>query len=1515
MKTFWKILRYLFGVLLLALLVAFVAIQSPAVQTRVADRVTSKLGEDLEGIISFESVSLTPFRTLVLKNAVILDDNPVNDFKRLDTLATVGELSATFTIRSLIAGNGIHLNRVQLKNACLNLAIEDGIGKRKGTNLERILKLGDNKSSGLLSHLFDIDRVVIRNFRFRMVNFKLRHKQGPFPDYAMDWNDLDLGMDLRAHGLCYSHGIFSGVVDALDIAEKCGYNASLSGAASVGNGKTIIRNLKILDSASELNLPELKLLYKDSRAFGDFIKRVRIHAVIAPSLLDMGQTISRFAPELITNSFRGKFQGTVDGPVADLLVKDISFTDETSCVWGTATCHVTGLPDVHAMELDFKVDDLNFTMSELSAFVREWAPDVSMNLSGLAPGHEMSFRGSGHGTLDNLHIKGSAGSSGLGSAVANLVLTHLLPVENGAPIGIAGRIFTNNLNAGKIIGNDILGPVTMGTKFDARFPGKRIDVKIDSASVSRLNAMGYDYSDIMAVGTYANDRFNGRIVCHDPNLNFMFKGLFSLSSRTGNAAYKFDLNIGYADLNALNIDRRGRSRISLGTTANFMFTGKDVLGDIAVRDIDLENSEGRYRIGDINAQSHSNNDVNRIKFTSRFAEGSFVGSRPILSMFKDIKTLTVDTSLPALTKARKPKWDPASYNLSFIFHDSRDLFSFLAPGIYIADSTSVGLKIVPDGTIDASLSSKRLAFNDKWARNVSFKADNRKNSIQAILNCPDAKIAGFRLKDNKISAKASSNKLDAAYTFDNGDGSNADFRLGGTVSRTRDDSLHLALQALPSLIRYNGRNWRISSGDVNLESGLVSVASLLAGCEDQQISIDGGLSAHAKDTLTLRLDRFDIATVSDIIDKNLDLRGRATGKCYVISPTKPNIGLMVNMVCDSTYIAGQKAGTLRLASSWNEKESRFDLGVRNELDGKRNINANGYIKPEDGEVKVDADLDGLNLGYAAPFLTSIFSEVQGNISGKVGIDGTLDEIDYHSDGLRLDNGLLKLDYTQVPYYADGPVELDNDGLWFRNLAIKDRTDGIGTINGGLTFDRLRDLGTDISIEIEDMEVLDLPETPDASFYGTVYATGRVGISGPVNSIFIDIDASTSKEGDFHIPLAGGGSQNSDLLTFLKEEVVVEQDPYELIMGEGAVRSQEANDLNLKLRVRATPETTAYVEIDKASGNVLSGEGSGQIDIDVRTRTNTFTINGDYTLTSGNYKFSAMNIVSRDFNLKDGSSIRFNGDVMDSDLNIDGEYITKTTLSNLLSDTTSIATHRTVECGIHISDKLINPQVQFSINIPDLDPTTQSQVDAALNTTDKVQKQFVYLLIANDFLPAEESGIVNNSPNMLLSNVTNIMSNQLNNIFQRLGIPLDLGFNYRPTERGNDIFDVALGTQLWNNRIVLNGNFGNRQYSTGNEATDLVGDLDAEIKLSRDGNLRFNVFTHSADDYTSYLDNSQRTGVGLVFQQEFNNLSDLWKRISNFFTKKEDRTVEEEVTGSVNYIIDSDGKAVEIPGDE
>jgi hypothetical protein len=162
-----------------------------------------------------------------------------------------------------------------------------------------------------------------------------------------------------------------------------------------------------------------------------------------------------------------------------------------------------------------------------------------------------------------------------------------------------------------------------------------------------------------------------------------------------------------------------------------------------------------------------------------------------------------------------------------------------------------------------------------------------------------------------------------------------------------------------------------------------------------------------------------------------------------------------------------------------------------------------------------------------------------------------------------------------------------------------------------------------------------------------------------------------------------------------------------------------------------------------------------------------------------------------------------------------------------------------------------------------------------------------LLISNSFLPDEQSGITNTSSTMLYSNVSEIMSAQLNNILQKLNIPVDFGLDYQQNASGSDIFDVALSTALFNNRVIVNGTIGNRQYSSNTSGSEVVGDLDIDVKLDKPGALRLNLFSHSADQYTNYLDNSQRNGVGLTYQKEYDSIGEFLRNLFRSKKKKQE----------------------------
>lgn len=1483
MKKALKIFRGIIVAIAALLFAVCIMLQVPTVQTFVAKKAVERIENSLRGRIVFSKIHFKPFNAIVLKDVALIDSYPpiIGDGEKIDTIASARSIVATFSLKGLLRKEGIHINRASVSEGTLFI-VNDGTE----TNLSRFINSsGDSaKVKKEAGNVFNAKKVQVDNFRFRIIN-TLKDTAGV--GYGINWNNLDVTVDkFRAGDLNLSHGYFKGVLEDLEAREKSGLTIkSLSGKTRIGHGRTLIQDLRLRDGSSDLDIPEFSMTCDSSGSFKNFLDEVKLTGNLVKSKVSFS-TLSYFVPTLKDrNIVLGLDLADFEGTISNLGINRIQFSEKSSGISGALEGILSGLPDTKKIVLDINAEDLRFTTEGLSRLARGFSPGTQVDLSRFAKDEKMVFNGRVSGPVNGLVFDGRLDSGSMGSAETKLRVNNLM--DNIKPTNLKGSIVTNRLDLGKAAGVSQLGEVTLRGVVGASIGKGQTDFRIDTLFIDRLNALGYEYSNIRAAGTYSQNAFDGRIVCNDPNLNFLFQGKFSLADKSQDGIYKFYANIGYADLQALGIDRRGISKVSGKIDANYINTKREgVIGDLDVVNLILENDLGRHNVGDICIKSHSSGDIHRIILSSDFANGTFVGNKQFTGIINDIQELTTRRELPVLYKDLSNNWNGEEYDLELKVHDARDLLSFVLPGLYIADSTIVNLNVGEDGGVRATVRSPRIALGENYLRNINLALDNKDGSLNGAVSSTEATFAGMTMKRNSILLYANDNHIGFGCSYDNlaESADKGEVYLTGELERSDEGELLIHGKTLPSYISYNDDIWTIGSSSIDLVGKNLKINNLTASSSDQSISISGGFATTRPDTLMVDLNKFDMALANRFIGDGYGISGLATGKALVTSPWRGNAGLLLDITCDSTSIAGHKAGTIRVESTLDDAGvMRFN--IRNNLGGAKTIDVAGNYFTKDGRIDAYIMLDNFNTGYAAPALASVFSETRGSMSGKIRVSGKTDDLHLSSEDARVDNLLLKIGFTNVPYYVSGPFHIDDQGVHFDDLAIKDRTDGSGTISGGILFRKFKDIRMDTRIRVRRMEAIDMGESGSSAFYGNLFATGDVSVTGPLDAIQIDVDARTDKNGRIHIPIDNASIDGKNgLLTFIEDKKEIYTDPYDVMMNRLVKDNNKASDLGLRIRIRADQGTEAHLEIDRTAGNVLTGRGQGNLDIQVRPGRDLFTINGDYTLNSGNFHFNAMDIAKRNFTISEGSSIRFNGDVMDSDLDIEGVYSTKTSVATLIADTTSMSSRRTVNCGIGISGKLREPQLKFSIDVPDLDPTTKSKVESALNTEDKVQRQFISLLISGGFIPDEQSGVVNNS-SMLYSNVAEIMAGQLNSILQKLDIPLDLGLNYQANDSGTNIFDVAVSTQLFNNRVIVNGNVGNREYGNSSSEGDVVGDVDIEIKLDRPGQLRLTLFSHSADDYTSYLDNTQRSGVGIAYQREFNNFAEF---IRDLFTRRRKR---------------------------
>ena len=1464
------------------LLAGVLAIQLPQVQTYVSEKVVENISARFDGDITFEKIHFKPFTTLVLKNIAIVDrvpsENPRDSIAApVDTLFKAQYIIARFTLSGLMRKDHLHLNKAYINNAEMNLVLEDSDSYTQ--SLSRIFRIPRKEVPKRgTKDIFLIKDVEINDMTFTMKNHRaeeIRHGSG------INWNDLHIeDINLNVSDMRFNAGVMSGIVSKMNFWEKSGWACeSITGKVTVGNGKTVIDNLRIKDNWSDIRMNQFMMSYRNSREFKYFTERVRLDGDLDGTKLDF-KTLWYFVPGLYGKDMKASLTGQIGGYLTDFELSEMRMAIADGGFSGTVSGRVSGLPEIENTMIDARLSRFLISTQSLDRFIGVWAPEMKFDMGQYAKGILFSMYGSVKGRLNSLDADISI-SSLIGKAGTDIQLTNL--IAKAHPLGIKGTLDTDDFDIGHLLNKEIIGRATLKTGFDARLSreGQIPEVRLDSLVVDRLHLNGYEYSNIAAAGDLSEESLDARVICNDPSLNFLFQGTFALSQKTQNTLYKFYANIGHADLHAMNIDRRGVSKIRLQTDADFTSTSEgEIIGNIDIADIILENADGRYDVGNVNLTSYSRDKEHSMNLNSSFATASYSGTAKIGSFIRNIVDITARKETPALFKDSDYIWNDDRYSLDFTCHDMRDLLSFVMPGMYIEAGTSFKAEVSPEGLLKALLNSGRIAFNKHYLKGLNAAFNNDNDSFNIELDCEELLASSIRLYDNSLQMHAEDDMVGIGFTYDNHSEleNKGQIYLNSRLSR-ENERLAAEIDIRPSSLYMNSKEWEIMPSTITIKGKEVDVESFGLISGEEYIGLYGKTSESSHANLNFELQRFDISLINSVIGTDFGISGFMTGHARLTSPLSDK-GVFIDMVCDSTYIAEIPLGVVSIGSSLNEEKNGFDIALINEIEGRNSLSLNGMLAPKQKRVEARAVLDRLSIGYAKPFLTTVFSDMDGYITGTMDIRGPFDSLSVSSENTRLDNAELTIAYTNVPYKADGAFHMDSKGVYFDDITLSDRFGGSGTIGGSINWNNFKDFNFDTRIRVNEIEGVNLTEDMNETFYGNVFGTGNVSITGPTSDLLLSVDASTAKTGQLHIPMnaASAGGRGTNLLKFTEEEKEIFIDPYEEMIKTIEEKEAEQSNLNVKLRINTNPDVEAFVEIDKASGNVLSGRGNGVLDLEIGD--DSFEINGDYTLTGGNYKFVAIGLVSRDFEIQDGSSVHFNGDILESTLDIDALYKTKASLSTLIADTTSVANRRTVECGINITEKISNPRLSFSIEIPDLDPMVKSRVESALSTEDKVQKQFLSLLLSNSFLPDEQSGIVNNTT-LLYSNVSEAMANQLNNIFQKLDIPLDLGLNYQPNEKGNDIFDVAVSTQLFNNRVVVNGSVGNKQYASGG-TQDVVGDIDIEIKLDRSGSFRLNLFSHSADSYTNYLDNSQRSGVGFTYQTEFNSLGQFFR---NMFMSK------------------------------
>lgn len=1445
-------------------------------QTGIAQKVTSALRDAVNGDVKVGSVQLHPFNAVTVKDVVILDRDPFTGsaLGRADTLASVGRLSATLSPMTLLKKRSLHLDHVELEDVLFHLASEPDC-----TNLSRILRLGGGEDSEMsLDTLLTINRLSVKNGRFRLQNMD----PDPYiPEHGIAYSDMDIVFDIRGHGISFSEGRFRAVVDRLDLKEKSGYEVyGASGSCAVGMGKTEIDNFRFSDNnGSDMFFRKVIMSYENTSAWSSFVEKVDLDILFGPSHLVLN-SIHNYGGSTFYGcpAVADIQEGRMKGPVADFRIENLVFTNPNG-LSAAADGYCRGIPRMSTADLGIDIKEIKFTTAALDGLLSDFGSHTT--LKKFAPGAVFSLNGHASGKLSDFTASATVNSA-LGRVRLNAKSKDLTTSDRDAVI--AAEATATAFDLGRFLVTESLGKCGLDAEGLIRFGHGTFSVTNARADISSLNALGHEYRDVKLSGNMRNDAIDAILHSDDPDAPLDLDASVDLKHESGRVVAELH----DVDLARLNLDKRGgASRVSCRLIGEQGFE-KDAPMQVHISDLRLTNNEGTHRIGDIDAEARMLDDRLTLALNSECLDAKYDGTGNFASLVKYVRSISSDRALPEFFQvdpnAEAP--EPLDATFSANFHDTEGLLAFIMPGLSISRGTAVNIDIDREGHILGFISSGALAFNGFSANELYVALDNQDNALSFSVNSDLLKINNISFSNASAGVLARNNRALLSVNYEGNDllGQGSELYVDSFLTRDEKGRPAIDLSTLYSILHVKDDTWELKPSDIKLRADAFTVDGFRLASDTQSISVNGVITRLNIDTLKVELADVDVAVLNDFLSPETPkFGGIISGDANLLSPVPDEMGLWADLALSGFNIDGHDAGDLKLRGDWDDIDRRIKLLLTQDNGGARALTLDGWYSMQDKQVTAVATLDGLQIDVAAPFVKNYITGLDGRLKGKISAKGPLNALRLKSDDLTLNKVRGKVTYTNVAYTFDGSASVDDEGVHFNGVGIKDEYGGLGVLNGSLGFHELKDFRLDAALDMMRLKAIDIPTVGSGRLgyvYGDLAISGTSSISGPFNALHVDADIVTAGTGNVNVPIPESSTaQGSDLLTFTAPAA----DTLAVAAPEEEETVHTPSRFTAHAKVVLLPDVTASVEIDKDSGHVLTAGGMGSVVLDLNTAKSLLQLKGDYSISKGKYLFNIPGIVSKEFDIKEGSSIKFNGPVMESSLDISAVHNVKTSLATLIpADSTSVSSRRNVECGIKIDGRLKSPEISFSIDVPDLDPNTKMNVDNVLSTEDKIQKQFVALLLLGTFVPEGGSGVVNGT-NMIISNVGEIVSSQLNNILQKLDIPLDFGIGYQQDQVGTDIFDVAVSTQLFNNRVLVNGSVGNRKYSTSKSAGgDVVGDLDVEVKMDRSGDLRFKLFSHSADEYSSSLDFTQRNGMGLSYQKEFNTFKDL---IYQLFTSR------------------------------
>lgn len=1510
MAKLLKILGRTFGGIIEWTLILFIAfaflIRTSPVQTYLAGKATEYLSKELHARVKVDKVAIIFFDQVALDGVLIEDQQG-------DTL-----LSAERLI--------VNLDDIDLKNTSYTIA-----EAKLRSAYVHIQRSEDN----VFNHAFLREYFVKEKKKKSDVKFKLRFAD--FSDTRFDYDDhrkerRETGMDYfhlstkdisgKISNLNYEKDTISATIQGLSAKEKSGFVLNcFSAEAKVSPKGVLLNDVEIITADSWIRSSKFNMLSDSYNGFKYFVDSVRFDGQIDESDVSLKE-VAYFAYVLEGMEDRVRVKSRIKSKVAKLRLRDfeLRYSKKT---YIKADLNISDYRNFKKELFSERVDSFYIDLKELKQLkLPNNSPERYIELNPeverlqFLEGTKVSVDGG----FKEFVFLADRFKTALGSAHLNYGMKFIETdrdsyiFKTGQQEGYDFTVY--NFELGKYLGNTDVGIIDGSFNLEGEaFSTSDIDFTSITGTVNTFEYLNYPYNDIrIKEGKFQHDKFEGEVEVYDEYLALHYKGAIDF---VGEHNMNFTVTIDKSDLERLNISSRNAELLS---KIKVDISGKNLNsyhGSIQFDDFKYTTTtDGVTRTFDMDQfiltiERFPEKDVFTIDGTAGKAELSGkIKLDQLVNNFhyqfsKIFPALYGESAQDYATNTR----DDFTYNAEF--YNPNNFVRLFYPDLHIAPKTKIsGYYKGETSTFELNLDSDSIQYGDLRFKTIDLEQSLSNDRIAAIY-----KIAKFSYSDSlefsniDFKTEGGDNILNHRLTWD--------YRNQNTSELSWDtdvhDMGHFGFVLNPSHFFIRDHRWDIThESSLRVKSDTINISNFALVRNSQKVVIDGRISNQDSHRLNFTVTDLELAEISPFITTDYPMSGIINLNGHISNPFN-NLGYIGNGTLKNFVVNNQKVGDINVKSEWDKAKQSIRTNGDLSLFDEKTFEFDGdyFLYKEEDNLDFDLNFDYTNLQFTNAFMDpDVMSDIKGFINGHLALTGS-PENPVLDGVVDLTSGSARIDILGVHFGVDGPVEVDQYGMYINGIPVYDEDGNSGLLIGSVFHDNYQNFNFDLQFDLESQQintlpvfgapeysrflVMNLPYEHDALYYGKGYVTGNANIFGYTDNLEITVDFKTMPGTTINIPMFGVGEiEQEEFIKFTTEKKdsvnTTIETPYDL------------TGVHLDLNFEATRDANINIIFNEEIGDVISANGQGDISMtldnlgDVR-------MEGTYEVHEGVYNF-AMNPVSNSpiavkqtFIIEEGGRISWLGDPYDAQLDLRTYYKLTANLSEISGNSDLGSTggaHQTVYSYLNLSGSMEEPEIQFDIEAPQADDIGKTLIQRIKSDKDELSRQFFSLMLARRFQPIAGSASGNGG------GALDLLTNQVNAMLSRISEEYIIKVDFdNDMISGDNTYEFGVSKGFLNDRLILSGSFGVENYGqqeisdNGEVSTgQLIGDINLEYVINESGTFRVNIFNESTDK-TIIQESGQgdfTQGAGLSYKEDFESFDDfkLVQYVLDVFRKKENK---------------------------